>query len=117
MSVRWCVAVALLLVIRFMSPASGQDRPDWYRQFHYTAERERGLDDTEDLASPGEFTWSLSGPGEHAMWVLNAGVSAASGNPTSDDVATFVENASAQPNAAAAKRFQRCSTEVLTHMW
>ena len=27
--------------------------PDWYRQFLYTAERERGLDDTEDLASPG----------------------------------------------------------------
>src|SRR6266508_340534 len=26
--------------------------PDWYRQFLYTAERERGLDDTEDLASP-----------------------------------------------------------------
>ena len=31
--------------------------PDWYRQFLYTAERARGLDDTEDLASPGEFSW------------------------------------------------------------
>ena len=33
--------------------------PEWYRNFLYTAERERGLDDTEDLASPGEFTFDL----------------------------------------------------------
>ena len=42
--------------------------------FLYTAERERGLDDTEDLASPGEFSWPLSRPGEQAVWVLEAGV-------------------------------------------
>lgn len=29
--------------------------PTWYRHFLYEAERERGLDDTEDLASPGTF--------------------------------------------------------------
>jgi predicted glycogen debranching enzyme len=47
--------------------------PDWYRQFLYTAERARGLDDTEDLASPGEFTFELSGPGSEAVVVLDAG--------------------------------------------
>ena len=33
------------------------DDPVWYRGFSYAQERERGLDDGEDLASPGLFTW------------------------------------------------------------
>ena len=42
--------------------ASGTYRhaPDWYRQFLYAAERDRGLDATEDLGSPGEFSLTLS---------------------------------------------------------
>src|SRR5438045_7718274 len=47
--------------------------PDWYRQFLYTAERERGLDDVEDLASPGEFAWTLSEPEDEAVLILKAG--------------------------------------------
>jgi predicted glycogen debranching enzyme len=47
--------------------------PDWYRNFLYTAERERGLDDTEDLASPGELTWELATPGDEAVLLLDAG--------------------------------------------
>jgi predicted glycogen debranching enzyme len=43
-------------------------RPDWFRQFLYTAERERGLDDREDLWSPGELTFAL-GDGD-AVWLL-----------------------------------------------
>jgi len=35
-------------------------QPDWYRTFLYTEEQERGLDATEDLASPGMFTFSVS---------------------------------------------------------
>ena len=27
----------------------------------------------EDLASPGEFTWSLSNPGDQAIWMFTAG--------------------------------------------
>jgi predicted glycogen debranching enzyme len=46
--------------------------PDWYRNFLYEAERDRGLDDTEDLATPGEFVWQLSGPGAEAVCVLRA---------------------------------------------
>lgn len=34
--------------------------PDWYRNFLYLEERQRGLDDTEDLAAPGAFEWDLS---------------------------------------------------------
>jgi predicted glycogen debranching enzyme len=36
--------------------------PDWYRNFQYEEERARGLDDVEDLASPGVFAWNLSSP-------------------------------------------------------
>ncbi len=32
--------------------------PQWYRDFQYEEERERGLDFLEDLASPGRFEWS-----------------------------------------------------------
>lgn len=35
--------------------------PLWFRNFLYTAERERGLDYIEDLASPGTFTFDLGG--------------------------------------------------------
>ncbi|HKE01296.1 MAG TPA: amylo-alpha-1,6-glucosidase, partial [Planctomycetota bacterium] len=35
--------------------------PAWYRNFLYSVERERGLDDVEDLASPGELRFDLAG--------------------------------------------------------
>lgn len=38
-----------------------QHEPEWFRNFLYVREQERGLDDTEDLASPGTFTWLLGG--------------------------------------------------------
>ena len=57
-----------------VSSSNGDYRhaPDWYRNFLYGAELERGLDAVEDLASPGEFTWSLSAPGDQAIWCLRA---------------------------------------------
>ncbi len=45
--------------------------PSWYRQFLYTEERARGLDCTEDLGSPGVFTWQMSGAG--AVMLLRVG--------------------------------------------
>jgi predicted glycogen debranching enzyme len=45
--------------------------PEWYRNFLYTEERERGLDFVEDLASPGVFTWNLSQGS--AVMVLRSG--------------------------------------------
>ena len=47
-----------------------RQEPQWYRRFLYTAERERGLDAVEDLASPGEWTLELD-TGE-ALLVLGA---------------------------------------------
>ena len=57
-----------------VSSSNGDYRhaPDWYRNFHYSAELERGLDAVEDLASPGEFIWSLPAPGNRAIWCLRA---------------------------------------------
>jgi predicted glycogen debranching enzyme len=46
--------------------------PQWYRNFLYAAERERGLDDTEDLASPGTFVWHLAGAQRRAVLGLRS---------------------------------------------
>ena len=46
------------------------DGPEWFRQFSYGVDAERGLDDGEDLACPGAFQLDL--PGE-AVLVLRAG--------------------------------------------
>jgi predicted glycogen debranching enzyme len=34
--------------------------PDWYRNFYYSEEAHRGLECTEDLATPGVHTWDLA---------------------------------------------------------
>src|SRR5262245_3827205 len=69
--------------------------PDWYRQFLYVAERDRGLDDTEDLASPGEFSWPLSVSGEQAVWVLRAGPSDVQDIMNANEILAYVEEARA----------------------
>jgi predicted glycogen debranching enzyme len=45
--------------IHAMSNGEYRHAPEWYRNFQYDEERARGLDFTEDLASPGEFTFAL----------------------------------------------------------
>jgi len=47
-------------------------QPDWFRNVLYAAERDRGLDHIEDLASPGTFTWDLTA-GNEAVLVLRSG--------------------------------------------
>jgi predicted glycogen debranching enzyme len=37
-----------------------QHEPHWYRNFRYAEESARGLDDTEDLAAPGIFSFDLA---------------------------------------------------------
>jgi predicted glycogen debranching enzyme len=46
--------------------------PDWYRNFCYVRERERGLDFSEDLATPGVFSFELAD--REALLILRAGV-------------------------------------------
>src|SRR5262249_46829553 len=55
-----------------LSNGEYEHAPDWYRNFAYREESERGLDAAEDLGSPGVFRWHLR-PGERAIWVLTAG--------------------------------------------
>jgi predicted glycogen debranching enzyme len=47
---------------RILALHNGEYRhqPDWYRNFAYEQERERGLDFTEDLATPGIFQFDLA---------------------------------------------------------
>jgi len=55
-----------------LTNGSYRHEPNWYRRFLYHAERERGLDDEEDLVSPGELAWRLDGERPHACWMLRA---------------------------------------------
>ena len=71
--------------------------PDWYRNFLYTAERDRGLDCVEDLASPGVFAFDLE-RGE-AVVVLRAGDGLAA---RSAALATRIVEAERTRRAAAA---------------
>jgi predicted glycogen debranching enzyme len=57
------------VVIRCNTAAYDRD-PEWYRNFLYEEERERGCDFSEDLASPGTFRFDLSK--EEGVWTLSA---------------------------------------------
>ena len=46
--------------IAVKSSGSYRHDPHWYRNFLYPEESARGLDDTEDLASPGNFIFDLT---------------------------------------------------------
>ncbi|WP_025599273.1 amylo-alpha-1,6-glucosidase [Burkholderia sp. WSM2230] len=64
--------------------------PDWYRNFCYVRERERGLDFSEDLATPGVFSFDLA-DGEAVMMLsvsdtISANVSAASRAATLSEI-------------------------------
>ncbi|NYH26168.1 amylo-alpha-1,6-glucosidase [Paraburkholderia bryophila] len=54
--------------------------PDWYRNFCYVREQERGLDFSEDLATPGVFSFDLA-KGE-AVMILTASVESAANAST-----------------------------------
>ena len=81
-------------VPRVVALSNGDYRhaPEWYRNFSYTAERERGLDSVEDLASPGEFSWKLAAPGEQAVWLLRAAAADARESRTTDEVVGIVSD-------------------------
>jgi len=69
-AVRWRPYASLPAIVA-RSNGRYLDEPDWYRNFCYVRERERGLDCIEDLATPGLFEFDLArGP---ALLVLAAG--------------------------------------------
>ncbi len=63
--------------------------PAWYRNFRYAEEHARGLDDTEDLASPGVFEWDLAAG--DAVWLLTTADSPALSRKRDLSVRRFYE--------------------------
>ncbi len=57
--------------VRVVTNGAYTHGPEWYRNFLYSAERERGLDDIEDLASPGVFAWPLDPSHDEAVLMLS----------------------------------------------
>jgi predicted glycogen debranching enzyme len=64
--------------------------PQWYRQFRYEHEVERGLDAVEDLASPGELIWNLGAAPAFLMFAPD------SEPPVADDSVAALEEAFAE---------------------
>jgi predicted glycogen debranching enzyme len=69
-SISWQPYCDLPLVYA-QSNATFNESFHWYQSFLYSAERDRGLDDMEDLGSPGEFHWDLAQ--QDAYLMLSAG--------------------------------------------
>ena len=59
-----------------------QSQPDWYRNFQYEREKERGLDSGEDAKSIGLITCNLL-PGDKMYLVLSTEQNDMTGNPAS----------------------------------
>ena len=89
-----------LPVIVSRANAAYAHQPDWYRQFLYTAERDRGLDDREDLWSPGALTFALGGA--DAVWLLAPGPAGAAADAGEDIVAATATRLDAERARRAA---------------
>lgn len=88
----------------FSTNGEYRHQPEWYRNFSYAAERERGLDDVEDLASPGEFVWRLAdGAGSRAVCILRATTDAPADDGTVGDAATVAETMRAEERQRRAR--------------
>ncbi len=90
--------------------------PDWYRRFSYVHERERGLDDSEDLATPGVFSFDLSA--HDAAIILNACPGGAIGADTNAaqpalELAAHLAEREHRRRAAFAGRLQQAASAYL----
>ncbi len=76
--------------VQMLSNARFEPAPDWYRRFHYADEAERGLDATEDLASPGVFDLVLEHEKREMWWLLQGEVPGSLAVPI-EGAAAFVQ--------------------------
>lgn len=76
--------------VQSLSNATFTTAPDWYRNFYYAEEAERGLDAVEDLASPGVLELPLEYAQRELWWLLQGEVSGALAVPV-NGAATFVQ--------------------------
>lgn len=81
--------------------------PDWYRNFCYTRERERGLDFSEDLATPGVFSFNLA-DGD-AVMILSASASVKPAATHAAELASIEQ----RRRAALGSRLQRSADAYL----
>jgi predicted glycogen debranching enzyme len=88
-----------LPAVTALSNGAYAHEPSWYRNFLYEKESERGLDDREDLASPGTFSFDL-GAG-HAVLVLRAGEPGESAPPAAEEARRLLEGEAARRRAFA----------------
>jgi predicted glycogen debranching enzyme len=82
--------------------------PDWYRNFCYVRERERGLDFSEDLATPGVFSFNLA-EGE-AVMIFSASTSGSTASANAKqaaDHAAELAHIEQQRRGALGSRLQR----------
>ena len=76
--------------------------PEWYRNFRYAEEQQRGLDCDEDLAAPGIFSFNLTnGP---AIWISNAATAREGGTL---ETAVLAEGVSAESYFESASNQER----------
>ena len=105
-----------LPVIALDSNGTYAHAPDWYRNFLYQFEAERGLDATEDLAAPGVFSWTLA-PGEWAVLILSTEHGMSHDEHSSPmDVATraeFIREREQQRRMSFATRLDRAADAYL----
>lgn len=113
--VRWQPYASLPAIIALSNGEYLAGR-DWYRNFQYDEERNRGLDCVEDLASPGLFRFDLS----RGEAVLLFGAAGATADPSGPSLAFLQDSAGAPPDAHAAaeqlrqrERARRCFASPL----
>ena len=76
--------------LQSLSNARFQAAPDWYRHFYYADEAARGLDATEDLATPGVLELPLEYEKRELWWLLQGEVPGALAVPI-EGAAAFVQ--------------------------
>jgi len=76
--------------------------PDWYRNFRYEEEHARGLDGSEDLASPGLFRFDLTAGAAELVFATAA-----------DDERPFVADADPKACAEALRECERARRAAL----
>jgi predicted glycogen debranching enzyme len=76
--------------IQSLSNARFDAAPDWYRNFFYAEEAARGLDATEDLATPGVLELPLKYDERELWWLLQGEVAGALAVPI-EGAAAFVQ--------------------------
>lgn len=76
--------------VQSLSNARFDAAPDWYRSFYYREEAERGLDATEDLATPGVLELNLEHDKRELWWLLQGEVAGALAVPI-EGAAAFVQ--------------------------